>query len=108
PFETPPYTTITQPFSLPEIDLLPDPEDSSRTPPHLMPSINPELLEALANAENLDDPHLQAVLKNIASVPPEEELLVAATLDEVTQAMGVVLDETDDDLAEMADDEKAL
>lgn len=97
--ETPPFGAGTQPYSLPEIDLLPDPEDTSRELHPLMPTLNPELLEALADAENVNDPRLQAILSDMApsNVPPEEEALVQNTVEEITQAMGVVLPTEDDE-----------
>lgn len=114
-YDTTPYLAVTQPVTLPEIDLLPDPLTREEIewlegPRQDSGPINVELLEALAEAENASDPRLNAALRNVVESPSEiraesiqteleyEDInqdadLVATSVEELTQAMGVVLPE---------------
>lgn len=123
-FEDPPYGAMTQPLSLPEIDLLAEAppsheEDTPPPSPHYSQQVNPELIEALINAQTLDDSSLQAAIQQTAGsyqnhktepVEPiafDEEELVATSVEEITRAMGVILPEDLDDDEENYDDYEA-
>lgn len=98
--------TPTRPVSLPEIDLVP--EDPTPMPDLVRRAdqLNIDLLEALAEAEDAEDSRLQATLRGLskaggvdtASSDPSQEQLVSASVKEITQSMGIVLDtdEADD------------
>lgn len=122
--EDPPYGAMTQPLSLPEVDLLaesPTPNDDQDKPPpspHFPQQVNPQLIEALINAQTLDDTNLQAAIQQttsefrehktqpVDSIAIDEEELVATSVEEITRAMGVVLpDNIEDDDEETFDDD---
>ncbi|MBI5931710.1 MAG: response regulator [Chloroflexi bacterium] len=104
-YDTTPYLSVTQPMLLPELDLMPDPLTREEIewlegPSQDSGPINVELLEALAEAENDQDPRLNAVLGSVSKQATNHALtddaeLVATTLEEATQAM-IVPDETPD------------
>ncbi|NDJ84647.1 MAG: response regulator [Chloroflexi bacterium] len=128
----PPHSSVTQPLphTLPEVDLLPEDEDTEQLAPPLRrrsQELNAALLDALAEAESLDDPRLHAALQEAtgqrqeapghaesddveaysSDVLPEDEELVPRTIEEITQSMGVVLIDEQGDDQEYADEEPA-
>jgi CheY-like chemotaxis protein/REP element-mobilizing transposase RayT len=127
--EDPPYGAMTQPLSLPEIDLLaesPMPLDVQDTPPpspNFPQQVNPQLIEALINAQTLDDSNLHAAIQQttgdikehktqpIHPIAIDEEELVATSVEEITRAMGVILPDNianeDDDNQDDFDYEEA-
>ncbi len=96
---------MTQPLGLPEIDLIP--EDPTPMPDRVqrVDRLNLDLLDALAEAEHAEDTRLQAALQNINTIStdpitllePAQERLVATTVQEITQSMGIVLDDVEDE-----------
>ncbi|PJF42846.1 MAG: hypothetical protein CUN55_09545 [Phototrophicales bacterium] len=100
-----PSATPTQPVALPELDLIPeDPTPLSHLSMRSQ-QLNHELLDALAEAEDIEDSRLQAVLSQIQDSQQEEpvlqEELVPTTVKEITQSMGIVLDEEDESSSEI-------
>lgn len=101
----------TQPLALPEIDLIP--EDPTPMPDFMQRSdrLNDDLLAALADAEDAEDSRLQAALRNMSPASslmetmPTQDELVSTSVKEITQSMGIVLeDEVSDTLAEEEDE----
>ena len=104
-----PQAAYTQPTTLPEIDLFPE----DHTP---LPSPDSEdMLDLIANATSAEDTKLQEALRNYAGVkieaePPENEALVEATVEQVTQSMGIVFDDADevDEYADIATEDNVI
>lgn len=84
--EEPPFSAQTQPVYPLNIDL--DREDTSdfTPPPQITQTLHPELVEALANAEDLE-----ALAEIVQHHLFDVETLLPATVEEITQAMGVVI-----------------
>ncbi len=107
--EAPPYIAVTQPVSLPDLDFFPDSETTGHQPTVNEQELNAELLDALADADDADDPRLQSVLQEVAAepiIPPEEEDLVAMPVEEITRAMGVI--DLDEDVPDDSRDTEAV
>lgn len=114
PFVLPPQTVTTydsistRPLQIPPIDL--SREQDTPLPPTQTPDDVPDeaLLQALVAAEDAADTGLQEALRNfedrqIDYLPPEQERLVEATVNEITQSMGIMLADEADDTDDEAD-----
>ncbi|MCB9436398.1 MAG: transposase [Anaerolineales bacterium] len=89
--EEPPFSAQTQPVYPLNIDI--DREDTSdfTPPPQITQTLHPELVEALANAEDLE-----ALAEVVQHHLFDVESLLPATVEEITQAMGVVIMDDDE------------
>lgn len=97
PFEEPPVGAQTQPITLPDVDLYLDDTDTPIIP---MPAAN---IESMDLGQVVEDAGIE---QEVADIPVptldeilarEEDELVPVSIEEITQAMGIILDEEDDE-----------
>lgn len=103
--EAPPFGAPTQPVAPLNIDL--DREDTGAfTPlPQITQALHPELVEALANAEDIES--LTAVIQQHIPELGDFSDLLPTSVEEITQAMGVVIapDDSETDIEEVENTE---
>lgn len=108
-YEEIPHSSRTQPLFIPNIDLRPEQDTDAQPSQNVEHQPDENLLKALVEAQDAADTGLQEALRDFADrqpqpqIAPQDEKLIEATVDEITQQMGIVLDNEDYD-ADTTDD----